>query len=463
MRNSSPHIKNILIAGASGYIGRSLIPRLRQDHPEATITALSRSPRESQDPQVIWKTADLFSLKDLETAAPEQFEIAYYLVHSMSPTAALDQGNFNDYDLLLADNFSRLVRRQKHCHLLYLSGLIPEEHELSAHLESRQEVEHVFQDHHQMLTIFRAGLIVGPQGSSFIILTRLVDRLPVLICPKWMDHLTTPVDLDRVIQSLSEVAGQPEHYRKTWDLAGCRSLSYTHMLLETAIWRNKHRKLFRVSWISGFLARRWVSFVTGQSSTLVYPLIDSLHHNMLPRPECTYKGVPNRTYAEMLKDFPASEKEKSVAVDYIPEKRQVRSVQRLPLPKNMNAKSIEKEYVRWLPQFMRPFILIDTTKSRVQFQFLSRRIVLLELIYSQERSTHDRQLFYITGGLLVGGKKKGRLEFREVLKKRWVIAAIHSYQPSLPWYIYQQTQARVHLFVMRAFGRHLKRLDSSQP
>jgi hypothetical protein len=145
----------------------------------------------------------------------------------------------------------------------------------------------------------------------------------------------------------------------------------------------------------------------------------------------------------------------------------VRSIQRLPLPPGWHAEEATREYLKWLPRFMRPFLKVDVqADGRCQFRVLGIRHPLLELTLSAERSTADRQLLYITGGLLVAGKdgeEKGRLEFREVLGGRALLSAIHGFQPSLPWFLYTISQALVHQFVMLFFGRHLGRLARRQP
>ena len=119
-----------------------------------------------------------------------------------------------------------------------------------------------------------------------------------------------------------------------------------------------------------------------------------------------------------------------------------------------------EEYYRWLPRFVWPFITCTVDAGgRCRFYLGSKRVLLLELTYSKTRSTEDRVLFYITGGLLARTKdnKKGRLEFREMLNRTCVLAAIHDFSPTLPWYFYNLTQAIAHLVVMRGFGRHLAR------
>ncbi|MEL6544803.1 MAG: nucleoside-diphosphate sugar epimerase, partial [Myxococcota bacterium] len=140
--------------------------------------------------------------------------------------------------------------------------------------------------------------------------------------------------------------------------------------------------------------------------------------------------------------------------------RAVRSVQRLPLPSERDARWVAQEYVRWLPGFVWPFLRCETTEDGVcGFYVRGTRIRLLELTLSDQHSYQGRELFHITGGLLLRkGEARGRFEFREVLDRKSVLAAIHDFTPTLPWHLYNLTQAVAHLWVMRGFGRHLARL-----
>ena len=448
----------IVVAGASGYIGKALIPQLLERFPEASITALSRTAQPNSEPRIQWRACDLFSLKDLEQALPDEVDVAYYLVHSMGPTAQLDQGSFADYDLILADNFARALSKTQVRHLIYLGGLIPEQAELSLHLQSRKEVEEVFQEHQLPLTIFRAGLIMGEEGSSFQILLKLVKRLPIMICPAWTQTLTTPVGLGTVIRALSLVAGEVEHRGQIYDLSGCRPLTYVEMMRQTAQFLGKKSLFFTLPFFTPTLSRLWVSLVTNSPKGLVYPLIESLEHSMVARKDRLFLAEgANRDYQELLKEISLKVQPGRKLFQFRPQRKTVRSIQRLPLPKDRDAEWIKTRYIVWLPRYFAPFIKVkvDEGEGRVLFAFVSVRWPLLELKLSPERSQPDRQLLYIKRGALVAKDNKGRLEFRVVLGRRYVLAAIHDYRPSLPWFIYKYTQAQLHALVMRAFSRHL--------
>ncbi|MFT9848243.1 NmrA family NAD(P)-binding protein [Aneurinibacillus sp. REN35] len=140
----------------------------------------------------------------------------------------------------------------------------------------------------------------------------------------------------------------------------------------------------------------------------------------------------------------------------------VRSVQRLLLPTGRNAAWMGGDYARWLSRTCKPFIRVEQVEGRMHFLLWGMKKPLLELTYSEERSTPDRVLYYITGGMLARidpMRSCGRLEFREVLSGTYVIVAIHEFVPRLPWLIYNATQALIHLWVMHQYGRSLRMYD----
>ncbi len=449
---------SIVVAGASGYIGKALLPKLLEKFPNAQITALSRSAQKSDDPRITWKACDLFSLKSVEEAMPPSVDLALYLVHSMGPTAALDQGSFADYDLLLADNFARVLRMTKLRQVIYLGGLIPETAHMSLHLQSRLEMEDVFSQYQLPSTIFRAGLILGAGGSSFQILLKLVKRLPVMLCPRWTQTLTTPVDLETVLNAILQASLSEDHIGRTYDLAGCQPLTYVEMMKETARRLGLKRYFIPVPFFTPTLSRLWVRLITGTPKDLVYPLIESLEHSMVARPKYFFSDESTgRTYFDLLQSAFLETRATQTLFHFRAQRKTVRSVQRLPLPMGKDAEWIKDLYLSWLPNYLSPIIGVkkEGETSAIFLRFFN--IKLLVLRTSLERSSPDRQVLYISDGLMVSGEKRGRLEFRVVLNRQFVLAAIHDYKPSLPWLIYKYSQALVHLFVMSAFSRYLLR------
>lgn len=448
-------MRKILIAGASGFIGRALIDQLILQE-DIEIVALSRGARESHHPKVVWKKCDLFSLKDISDAMVGCDE-AYYLVHSMLPSATLSQGTFYDFDLIMADNFIRASRKHKLKHIIYLGGMIPVGVELSWHLRSRLEVEETFRNSSIQTTVLRAGLIVGPHGSSFTILQKLIERLPVMICPTWTNTRSQPVALSDIIKVLVRSLNEKNIQGRIYDIAGPELITYQGLIAKASSKIRKTTTLFTLNIIPLGLSRLWVSLITGVPKDLVYPLVLSLRYEMLP--SATHKWPHPEDLSTSLDTALEEALNTSKEVPYKswrPPEKDVRSIQRLVLPPGRDAEWVALEYFNWLPTFFSTLVKVMIEGNRCTFYLFHPSIQILILNKSEERSTPDRQLLYVVGGLLSGQMDRGRLEFREVLDRRYVMAALHEFRPALPWYIYCWTQAIVHLIVMKAFGEHLK-------
>jgi uncharacterized protein YbjT (DUF2867 family) len=455
-------VKNpcILIAGASGFVGRALLDRLLSDFPEASLVALSRSAKQSTHPRLSWQQCDLFSEESISKALPAKVDIVYYLVHSMEPTAQLDQGSFADYDLIMADNFARACRAKGVQHLVYLGGLIPNRGDLSLHLQSRLEVETVFVEHQIPHTFFRAGLIIGEMGSSFQILIKLVKRLHVMICPAWTQTLTSPVDLPAVVGALVTAVKSPQHLGHTYDLASCRPLTYIDMMRLTAQHLGLKRYFVRVPFFSPTLSRLWLSLITNTSRYLVYPLIESLEHPMVARNSHSfYPDSQSRGYRDLLKGISTHVISKPFRFRMRVPGRTVRSVQRIPVT-GLNAASVAERYFAWLPAITQNLISVKQGDRLIQL-LLFKRVILIELQKVATFSESDRVTYAIPKGLLVSPSPLARLEFRLLLQRKFVVVAIHDYAPALPWFIYRYTQAQAHRAVMWAFRYYLYRSTAS--
>lgn len=460
-------MRTIAIAGASGFVGRALIRRLQGKY---RVIALGRHPpaeaRRDGDSAVEWRSCDLYSLRDAEQALAG-CDAAVYLVHSMSPSARLTQARFEDADLILADNFARAAEKNRLKQIVYVGGILPAQAELSRHLASRLEVERALGSGAAALTALRAGLVIGAGGSSFQILQRLVERLPVMICPAWTRSLTQPVALEDLLLALEGVLFKREFYGRTLDISGPDVLSYAELIRRTGLALGLRRWLWPVPFFSPRLSVLWVRLFSGANRELIAPLVESLKHDMLAKPDPLVRKLK-------LANIPADEALRSaVAGAALPApvrtaqrqrqyqaSRTVRSVQRLPLPAGSDARWVARRYPVWLKRFLRPFLKVDLDRSgrtRIGLRFMQRP--LLELNFAESRSAADRQLFYISGGLLARSGGRDRLEFRETPDGASILAAIHDFEPALPWPIYNLTQARAHLFVMHSFARYLGRRD----
>ena len=465
--------KRIAIAGASGFVGRALIEALRADY---DVIALTRAPGRLRSDGVEMRSCDLFNMRDPERALAGA-DAAFYLVHSMMPSARLTQGRFDDMDLICADNFARGAKANGVAHITYLGGLLPppEELELSRHLSSRLEVERTLAAHGAAVTTLRAGLVVGAGGSSFQMMTRLVGRLPFMVGPLWTRSLSQAIALSDVVPLLRFALEHPELAGRAYDVGCPDVLSYAETLRVAGAVLGKRTRVLTLPVRTARLSLLWVSVITGAPRELVRPLMDSLRHDLVAQDGLVLQAMagiqalPLRASIERAvadqKAIPATRatapKPRKTRSRAAPSR--VRSVQRLPLPAGRTARWVASEYARWLPRFMAPLLRVDVdAEGTCRFFLWPIQVPLLVLLFAADRSTDDRQLFYVTGGLLarrVEGSRP-RLEFRTVLGGKFVLAAIHDFVPRLPWFIYMMTQALVHLFVMRGFGRHLERGQS---
>lgn len=449
----------VVIAGARGFVGQALIERLKG---HVKIVGLSR--RSSPDDGVEWRACDLFSRVDT-LAGLRGADYAVYLVHSMLPSARLSQGDFEDFDLICADNFARAAQENGIKHIVYLGGILPEGDGVSRHLESRHEVEAALGAYGTPVTSLRAGMVVGPNGSSTAIVVRLVERLPVMLCPAWTREQTQPIALQDAVGVIEFALGNEALYGQIFDVGGPDTMTYKMMMERTANLLELKRTFIDFPAIAPAISSGWVSMITGAPMELVRPLIESLEHSMVAKDDdlVARSGISLTPFVESMGaaiHFELSQRSEPVAFDKRGASRKaekvVRSVQRLPLPAGRNAAWVAAEYMRWLPDFMAPILRVEVEDDMTRFFVKALLKPLLELRLADVSAT-DRQLFWIVGGLLAHDNPKARLEFREVLGGNAVIAAIHDFEPRLPWYVYRYTQALAHLFVMHGFGEHLRK------
>ncbi len=458
----------VVVAGASGFVGRALLPELART---CDVVALSRS-ESVAIPGVRWERCDLFSLLQTERSL-QKADYAFYLVHSMLP-ARLTQARFEDMDFILADNFARSAARAGVRQIIYLGGIIPDDARLSRHLASRLEVERVLAARGVPVTSLRAGLIVGREGSSFRMVERLVERSPLLLCPHWTRSMTQPVGLRDVVGLLRFCLGRDEMFGRAFDLGGPEVMSYVDLMRRTADRMGKKRLILAVPYIPNRLSVWGIRIVTGAHRELVAPLVESLRHAMVAHSPTLQEraGVEAQCFDEALVEaLQGGDAAARMADEHLARRDKlseqglyVCSIQRLPLPPGRDAIWVAQEYARWLPSFFK-FVLRVTVDEHLNlaFRLAGVRRPLLELSYSEDRSSPDRPLYYITGGLLAreadkaDGRAPARLEFRESPDRRTVLAAIFNYRPALPWWFYRLTQAPIHLLVMKLFGLHLSR------
>jgi uncharacterized protein YbjT (DUF2867 family) len=399
---------------------------------------------------------DLFSISSSVNAL-QRVDYALYLVHSMQPSTRLNQSNFEDTDLLLADNFSRAAEACKLKHIIYVGGILPKDNlNISKHLKSRFEVEQVLGSRSTPLTAIRAGIIIGPGGSSFRIVQKLVQNLPIMACPEWTKSKNQPVDLRIALKSIEQILGDDKFFNIPIEIGGKEIVTYMDILKITAKEMKRKRWIFSIPFFSLGMSKLWVGLFSGSNKNFVSPLIESLRHDMTLKTSISLKNLPSFTLKETIKRASDS----SIAIPMAPiglaqtkDKNTVRSVQRIANPARKTAEWVAQSYPIWLSKIFNRIIEAEEQNNLLKFKILG--LTLLQLEHIKNRSDKNRQLFYITGGYLTKRTNRGWLEFRSILDDSYIITAIHEFVPRLPWIVYKFTQAKAHLLVMKKFEKYL--------
>lgn len=268
----------ILLTGANGYIGQRLLPVLLEQGHDVYCCVRNRRRFDRQQHARIHIIEVDFLLPDETTAFPPDLDVAFFLIHSMS-----SKGDFAAMEARTAENFTRLVSRTACRQIIYLSGIVNEA-DLSEHLSSRFGVEKILQSGPVPVTVLRAGIIVGSGSASFEIIRDLVEKLPVMIAPRWLNTLCQPIAIRNVLQFLTGVMGKAYTYGHDYDIGGPEVLSYKQMLLQFAEVRRLRRHIWTVPIMTPKLSSYWLYFITATSYPLAVNLVDSMKVNVVCRP-----------------------------------------------------------------------------------------------------------------------------------------------------------------------------------
>lgn len=269
----------ILLTGATGYIGKRILPALLQAGHEVVCLArdAGRLALQTQgDHKISVVEADLTDAATLDQI-PKDIDVAYYLVHSMGSSG----GNFGDTERISAENFAEAIQKTNAKQIIYLSGIV-NSRELSAHLASRKLVEDVLRAGTVPVTALRAGIIIGSGSASFEIIRDLVEKLPVMVAPKWLDSKCQPIAIRNVIEFLLGVLLQEELYDKHIDIYGPDLLTYQQMLVQFAEVRHLKRRIFIVPVLTPKLSSYWLYLITSTSFGLARHLVDSMRIDVIP-------------------------------------------------------------------------------------------------------------------------------------------------------------------------------------
>ena len=277
--------RTVLVTGASGFVGSHLCDALVAEGHD--VRAMTRRPDDydGAGTPVHGDVADPGSLDQ----AMAGVDAAYYLVHSLSFS------DFEDKDAVAARNFAAAAARAGVEQIIYLGGLGRDGDDLSAHLRSRREVEHLLAEAGVPVTTLRAAVVVGHGGISWEITRQIVDHLPAMITPKWVDTRTQPIALVDVIRYLVGVLGEPRAMGRTFDVAGPDVLRYVDMLQGVAAVLGKPLPRVRVPLLTPRLSSYWLAFVTDVDLSTARNLVDSMTNEMVARDRSIEEIVPGPT------------------------------------------------------------------------------------------------------------------------------------------------------------------------
>ncbi len=283
----------ILVTGATGFVGRRLVPALLDKGHE--VRAMTRNPDKYDGPgePVAGNVDERASLDE----PLEGVDVAYYLVHS------LDDEDFERKDADAARRFADAAAAHGVQQIVYLGGL-GDEGELSPHLRSRREVERLLGKTGVPVTVLRAGIVVGNGGISWEMTRQLVKNLPAMVVPHWASTRTQPIALDDVIRYLVGVGGNEQAKGQVYEIGGPEQLTYVEMLQGASEQINGRRvPIKQVPVLTPGLSSRWLALITDVDVTTGRNLIDSMGTEVVVRDHSIRDVVPGEplTYAEAVK------------------------------------------------------------------------------------------------------------------------------------------------------------------
>jgi len=274
----------ILLTGATGYVGGRLLQVLEQHG--YRIRCMARRP-EILAPKVAPSTqvvkGDALDRKGLQSAL-QGVSVAYYLVHSMG-----SEGSFEENDRKAARNFGEIAKAAGVERIIYLGGLGNDEETLSPHLRSRQEVGQILRQSGVPLLEFRASIVIGSGSLSFEMIRSLVERLPIMIAPKWVSVSAQPIAIEDLVAYLTAALFVPVSDYRVYEIGGADQMSYADIMRTYARCRNMRVRMIPVPVLTPYLSSLWLGLVTPLYARIGRKLIESIVHSTVARNDAVLK------------------------------------------------------------------------------------------------------------------------------------------------------------------------------
>jgi len=273
MRENTFKNKLIMLTGATGYVGGRLLQMLEQHGYRVRCMARRPEnlvPRVGPSTQVV--KGDVLDLVSLQSAL-KGVSVAYYLVHSMS-----SEGSFEENDRKAAHNFGKIAKAAGVERIIYLGGLGNDDDDLSPHLRSRQEVGKILRQSGVPLLEFRASIVIGSGSLSFQLIRSLVERLPIMITPKWVQVSAQPIAIEDLIEYLEAALFVPDSGCRVYEIGGADQVSYADIMRIYGSCRNIGVRMIPVPFLSPYISSLWLGLITPLYSRIGRKLIQSIVH-----------------------------------------------------------------------------------------------------------------------------------------------------------------------------------------